>query len=30
VSLQAVAQQLAFPLRFKRLAEVIDAAKQFF
>jgi len=29
-SLQAVTQQLAFPLRFKRLAKVIDAAKQFF
>jgi hypothetical protein len=29
-SLQPVAQQLAFPLRFKGLTKVIDAAKEFF
>jgi hypothetical protein len=29
-SLQSVAQQVAFPLRFKGLTKVIDAAKEFF
>ena len=29
-SVQAIAQQLTFPLRFKGLAKIIDRAKQFF